>query len=70
MALTSREAEIANLLCRGVSTANINRALYIAQSTTYKHIEHIYEKLHVSSQQELLVRLLRPSRSPDDQAHA
>ncbi len=59
VSLTAREAEIANLLCQGVSTASISRTLYIAQSTTYKHIAHIYEKLHVSSQQELLVRLLR-----------
>ncbi len=57
--LTTREAEIANLLCQGVSAANISRTLYIAQSTTYKHIANIYEKLHVSSQQELLVCLLR-----------
>jgi DNA-binding CsgD family transcriptional regulator len=58
--LTAREAEIADLLCQGVSAANISRTLYIALSTTYKHIAHIYEKLNVSSQQEMLVRLLRP----------
>jgi DNA-binding CsgD family transcriptional regulator len=57
--LTAREAEIADLLCQGVSPANISRTLYIAPTTTYKHIAHIYEKMHVSSQQELLVRLLR-----------
>lgn len=56
--LTPREAEIADLLCQGISPANISRTLYIAPSTTYKHINHIYEKLHVSSRQELLVRLL------------
>ena len=57
--LTAREIEIADMLCQGVSPANISRTLYIAGSTTYKHIAHIYEKLQVSSQQELLVRLLR-----------
>lgn len=57
--LTVRESEIANLLCQGISPANISRTLYIAPCTTYKHIAHIYEKLNVSSQQELLVRLLR-----------
>ena len=57
--LTARESEIANLLCQGVTPTNISRTLYIAQSTTYKHIANIYEKLHVSSQQELLVCLLR-----------
>lgn len=57
--LTAREAEIANLLCQGVSPANISRILYISMATTYKHIANIYKKMHVSSQQELLVRLLR-----------
>lgn len=59
--LTPREVEIANLLCQGVSPSNISRSLYISLPTTYKHISHIYEKMHVSSRQELLVRLLRHS---------
>ena len=57
--LTAREIEIVDLLTQGISPANISKILYISPSTTYKHIAHIYEKLHVSSQQELLVRLLR-----------
>jgi len=56
--LTAREIEITNLLCQGISPANISRTLFIALSTTYKHIANIYEKLQVSSQQELLVRML------------
>lgn len=56
--LTTRETEIAHLLCRGVSPANISRHLCISRSTTYSHIAHIYEKMEVSSRQELLVRLL------------
>jgi len=56
--LTAREIEIANLLCQGVSPAVISQSLYISQSTTNKHIAHIYEKMHVSTLQGLLVRLL------------
>jgi len=56
--LTEREREIANLLCQGVSPANISKLFYISQSTTYSHIAHIYKKMNVSSRQELLVRLL------------
>lgn len=56
--LTAREIEITNLLCQGVSPANISKMLHISKSTTYSHIAHIYEKLNVSSRQELLVRLL------------
>ena len=57
--LTAREIEVVDLLVQGVSPANISKILYISQSTTYKHIAHIYEKMGVSSQQELLVKLLR-----------
>ncbi len=55
---TKRETEIANLLCQGMSIQNISLALYIAKTTTYKHIAHIYEKVGVSSQQELLFKIM------------
>jgi len=61
--LTAREIEVVDLLAEGISPANISKILYISQSTTYKHIAHIYEKMGVSSQQELLVKLLRSSKS-------
>jgi len=57
--LTTREAEIANMLCQGISPANISKTLFISTATTYKHISNIYEKLNVSSQRELLTLLLR-----------
>jgi len=57
--LTKRETEIADLLCQGMSVQNISSALFIAVTTTYKHIANIYEKVGVSSQQELLVKLLK-----------
>ena len=60
-ALTDREVEIVDLICQGISPANISKILHIATSTTYKHIAHIYEKFHVSSRQELLVKLLNQS---------
>lgn len=56
--LTQREAEIANLLCQGMTVQKISSVLFIAVTTTYKHIAHIYEKVGVSSQQELLVKML------------
>lgn len=57
--LTSREIEVADLLCQGISPSNISRILHISKATAYKHIAHIYEKLNVSSKQELLVKLLQ-----------
>ena len=59
--LTAREIEVVDLLAQGVSPANISNILYVSLSTTYKHIAHIYSKLGVSTQQELLVKLLRQS---------
>lgn len=56
--LTERETQIVNLLCQGISQANISRTLHISRSTTYSHIAHIYEKLQISSQQELLSLVL------------
>lgn len=56
--LTAREVEVTNLLCQGISPANISKVLCISLSTSYKHIAHIYEKLKVSSRQELMAKLL------------
>lgn len=64
--LTVRETEIALLLCNGVSPTNISNTLHIAPATTHKHITHIYEKLHVSNLQELLVYLLNSEVRPSD----
>lgn len=56
--LTSREVEIAKLLCQGISPSNISKSLFVSKSTTYKHIAHIYDKMQVTSRQQLLVKLL------------
>lgn len=56
--LTARETEISQLLSRGASPESIAAKLCISRTTVYKHITHIHAKLHVSSRQELLVKLL------------
>lgn len=56
--LTPREREVTDLICQGVTPANISRKLHISIGTTNKHIAHIYKKYGVGSRQELLVRLL------------
>ncbi|ACV23506.1 Nitrogen regulation protein C [Slackia heliotrinireducens] len=56
--LTKRELEVVNLLTQGLSASHVAATLHITVSTAYKHIAHIYKKLNVSSQQELLVRVL------------
>ncbi|MDF2686253.1 MAG: response regulator containing a CheY-like receiver domain and an DNA-binding domain [Clostridia bacterium] len=56
--LTTREAEIVELLSKGVTPTNISNKLCICQTTVYKHIAHIYKKMNVSNRQELLVKLM------------
>ncbi len=56
--LTKRELEVVDLLCQGLSPSYVATTLHISVSTAYKHIAHIYKKLGVSSQQELLVYVL------------
>lgn len=56
--LTSREAEIVELLKKGVTPVNISQKLCISLTTVYKHIAHIYKKLNVSTRQELLIKLM------------
>lgn len=57
--LTSRETQIANLLCHGFNPENIAKKIHISLSTTYKHIAHIYKKMQVTSRQEFLVKVLQ-----------
>lgn len=56
--LTRRETELAELIVRGVSTAGISKKLCISTTTVYKHISNIYEKLNITSRQELTIKLL------------
>ncbi len=47
--LTEREVDVLRLLSRAQSTREIARTLFISESTARHHIEHIYEKIGVSS---------------------
>ncbi len=60
--LTAREREISGLLCQGMTVQNIASALYISVATTYKHTANIFKKTGVTSQQELIVKLLNEKR--------
>lgn len=52
--LTSRETEVFDLLARGRSGPYIRDALFISKETVATHRKHIYAKLGVHSQQELI----------------
>ncbi|WP_180326699.1 helix-turn-helix transcriptional regulator [Raoultibacter phocaeensis] len=52
--LTPREAEVLVLLAKGYHADFISAELSIARPTTRTHIQHIYQKLTINSQQELI----------------
>ena len=53
-ALSAREADVLDLICRGYSARHAGEKLGISESTVVSHITHIYRKLGVSSKQELI----------------
>lgn len=56
--LTPRETEVLGLLARGHNGAHIQEQLVLAHSTVKSYIKHIYAKLGVHSQQELIDMVL------------
>lgn len=51
--LTQREAEVARLAYSGISNREIAEQLFISETTVKKHMSHIFEKLGISSREEL-----------------
>ncbi|MFG1687727.1 ATP-binding protein [Nonomuraea sp. NPDC049269] len=61
--LTRREAEIAELVARGMSNKEIAAALVIAQRTAEGHVEHILAKLGFKSRAQIAVWVSERSRA-------
>jgi DNA-binding NarL/FixJ family response regulator len=54
-ALTAREQEVAALLARGLSNAQIAETLVLAKGTVDTHVHHVLEKLGCSSRAQVAV---------------
>ncbi|MDE3067940.1 MAG: response regulator transcription factor [Verrucomicrobiota bacterium] len=54
--LSAREEEILGLLTRGYTPKEIGEKLSISYETVRSHLKHIYEKLHVRSQTEAVLK--------------
>ncbi len=54
--LTKREREILEPLCRGFTYREVGERLFISIDTVRSHVRHIYEKLHVRSKYELMMK--------------
>jgi DNA-binding NarL/FixJ family response regulator len=57
--LSPREREILKLIARGLSNADVARALTISSATVRTHLEHIYQKLEVSNRTEAVTEGIR-----------
>jgi DNA-binding NarL/FixJ family response regulator len=57
--LSKRESEILDLLVKGYRYKEIADALHIGFETVRSHLKNIYEKLHVHSRTEAVVKYLR-----------
>jgi two-component system nitrate/nitrite response regulator NarL len=55
--LTNREADIANLVSRGLHNKQIARELHVTEGTVKMHLHHIYEKLHLNGRTELALSI-------------
>lgn len=52
--LSRRESEVIYYLARGYKSSHIQQQLYISEGTAKTHIRHIYRKLNIHSQQDLI----------------
>ena len=52
--LSEREAEVLVLLAKGRTSSYVQRELYISKGTAKNHLWHIYRKLDIHTQQELI----------------
>jgi LuxR family maltose regulon positive regulatory protein len=56
LSLSRREKEVLALIARGLSNAQIGKALFISPVTVKVHVRHIFEKLGVKSRAEAAMR--------------
>ncbi|MEO6707595.1 MAG: ATP-binding protein [Ginsengibacter sp.] len=55
--LTTREKDVAKLICQGNKYKDISESLFIAERTVTKHAQNIFEKTQVSNKIELINKL-------------
>jgi DNA-binding CsgD family transcriptional regulator len=66
--LTVRETDVLFLLAKGYDRKYLEKALYISPGTARTHMNHIYQKLGVNSQNELIGLVMKGYQKPDSQS--
>lgn len=66
---TQREREVATLLARGLSRAEMAQTLVLSPHTIEDHVKSLYDKLGVDSRQELVARVFLDEYLPDVVRH-
>jgi DNA-binding NarL/FixJ family response regulator len=56
-ALSTREAQVAELVLRGLSNQDIGRTLGVTPATVKKHLSRVFDKVGVDSRAQLMGRL-------------
>lgn len=56
--LSNREAEIAELVSKGMSNKEIASQFVLAEKTVKFHLTNVYKKMHVKSRAQLIVQCL------------
>lgn len=64
LGLTNRESELALLICKGLSNAEIAAELSISETTVKKHVSNIFEKLQISKREEILKFIYNTQNTP------
>jgi DNA-binding CsgD family transcriptional regulator len=62
---TAREREVATLLARGLSRAEMAEALVLSPHTVEDHVRSLYDKVGVASRQELVARVFLDEYLPE-----
>src|SRR5438874_6620443 len=62
---TAREREVATLLARGLSRAEMAETLVVSPHTVEDHVKNLYEKVGVSSRQELVAQVFLDEYLPE-----
>lgn len=65
-ALTPREGDVLRLLARGRTSPVIQEKLFLSHNTVKTHVRHIYAKMAIHSQQELIDLVEESGRSSTD----